>query len=235
MNRPIRPALLVPILLAAGLLFNVAWDLAALDLPLAHAFAGAEGFPLREAWPLSLVLHEGGRCVSWALALALSIGVWWPWSTLGRLELARRFQLAFTPLALVMAPALLKAFSETSCPWDLHEFGGAARLVSHWVFFNGGDGGSGHCFPAGHAAAGFAFIGGYFAFRDDAPALARRWLAGALLAGFTLGIGQQLRGAHFMSHTLWTAWLCGSIAWALDLAVGGLRQRVPWTRERVAC
>jgi len=234
MNRPIRRAVLVPLLLAAGLLFDVAWDLAALDLPLARAFAGVDGFPLREAWPLSLVLHEGGRYGSWALALALCIGVWWPWGALGRLELARRFQLALTPLALVMAPALLKAFSQTSCPWDLHEFGGAARLVSHWVFANGGDGGSGHCFPAGHAAAGFAFIGGYFAFRDEAPSIARRWLGGALLAGFTLGIGQQLRGAHFMSHTLWTAWLCGAIAWALDLAVDSLRERVPWTRERVA-
>ena len=235
MNRPIRRALPVPLLLAAGLLCNVAWDLAAFDLPLARAFGGAAGFALRDAWTLSLVLHEGGRYASWALALALCIGVWWPWGALARLELSRRFQLALTPLVLVTALALLKAFSTTSCPWDLHEFGGAARLVSHWVFLKGGDGGSGHCFPAGHATAGFAFIGGYFAFRDEAPALARRWLGGAMLAGFTFGIGQQLRGAHFMSHTLWTAWLCAAIAWALDVAVGGLRVRLAWARERAAC
>jgi len=31
-----------------------------------------------------------------------------------------------------------------------------------------------------------------------------------------LGIGQQLRGAHFMSHTLWTGWLCWMTAWLSD-------------------
>ena len=29
---------------------------------------------------------------------------------------------------------------------------------------------------------------------------------------------QQLRGAHFMSHTLWSGWLCWCLAWSLDAA-----------------
>ena len=41
--------------------------------------------------------------------------------------------------------------------------------------------------------------------------------AAALLAGFSLGLAQQVRGAHFMSHTLWTAWLCWTTAWIGDL------------------
>jgi membrane-associated PAP2 superfamily phosphatase len=28
-----------------------------------------------------------------------------------------------------------------------------------------------------------------------------------------------LRGAHFMSHTFWTGWLCWTIAWLVDTAV----------------
>jgi membrane-associated PAP2 superfamily phosphatase len=91
-----------------------------------------------------------------------------------------------------------------------------AQHIPHWSHFLQPDGGSGRCFPAGHASAGFAFFGGYFAFRDDAPGIARLWLGAALLAGLLLGIAQQMRGAHFMSHTLWSGWICWSVAWLLD-------------------
>lgn len=225
----------IGLLIVAAFIVCLAWDLAALDLPLARTMGGARGFPLREAWPLAGLLHEGGRYGAWAFALGLCFGVWWPHGALARLDLARRLQLALTPLVLVMVLSLLKAMSPTSCPWDLQEFGGAAHFVSHWTLASGGDGGSGHCFPAGHAASGFAFLGGYFAFRHDAPAIARRWLAAALFAGFTFGIAQQLRGAHFMSHTLWTAWLCAALAWALDPLVERSRERLPWLRQRVVC
>ena len=69
----------------------------------------------------------------------------------------------------------------------------------------------------GDASAGFAFINGYFALRHDLPRAARLWLATALVAGFALGLAQQMRGAHFMSHTLWTAWLCWTTSWFYDL------------------
>jgi membrane-associated PAP2 superfamily phosphatase len=88
--------------------------------------------------------------------------------------------------------------------------------VSHWSL--GPDGGSGHCFPAGHAASGFSFAGGYFAFRRSDRGLARRWLAAALAAGLLLGLAQQWRGAHFMSHTLWSAAACWLSACLLQAA-----------------
>ncbi len=78
------------------------------------------------------------------------------------------------------------------------------------------DGGPGGCFPAGHASAAFAYAGGWFAWRRAAPALARRWLFGALAAGLLLGVAQQMRGAHYMSHTLWTAWICWTAGFAID-------------------
>jgi membrane-associated PAP2 superfamily phosphatase len=58
------------------------------------------------------------------------------------------------------------------------------------------------------------------------PALARGWLAAAVAAGLVLGLAQQWRGAHFMSHTLWSGWVCWCVAWALDAAArpdAGLR------------
>jgi membrane-associated PAP2 superfamily phosphatase len=106
----------------------------------------------------------------------------------------------------------------------LQEFGGAASYVSHWAW-GVRDGGTGGCFPAGHASAGFAFVGGFFAFRQALPKTARRWLAGAMAAGLVFGLAQQVRGAHCMSHTFWTAWLCWTVAAGIDAAISRLMAR----------
>ncbi|MBI5256049.1 MAG: phosphatase PAP2 family protein [Burkholderiales bacterium] len=203
---------------AALLTVLLAWELSGLDMALARLSGGAAGFVLRDHWLLANLLHEGGRRLSWAAALLLCLGVWWPMGWLRQLPLAQRLQLAAGTLAAVAAVAMLKSINATSCPWDLADFGGLARYIPHWVGFRLHDGGVGHCFPAGHASAGFAFVNGYFAFRRHAPALARRWLLLSLAAGLVFGLGQQLRGAHFMSHTLWTGALCWLVAWMVDLA-----------------
>lgn len=209
-----------------GLLAAVlGWDLGGQDIALAHAFGSWAGFPLREDWFFVQVLHEGGRRVGWLLVLMLALGVWWPWGPLRRLDVTGRLQMAVSPLLALAMVSILKNLSSTSCPWDLAEFGGVARYASHWAL-GMADGGGGHCFPAGHASAGFALIGGYFALRDRAPVMARWWLAGALLAGLGLGIAQQMRGAHFMSHTLWSLWLCWTVGWLSDLGAAALRPRL---------
>ncbi len=70
----------------------------------------------------------------------------------------------------------------------------------------------GACFPAGHALSAFAYIGGYFAWRDVDRRIARAWLITVIMVGAWAGVSQQLRGAHFLSHTLWTAWLTWTIS-----------------------
>lgn len=192
----------------------IAWDASGLDMALARLVGDAHGFPLRDAWWLAGPLHEGAKWLAWLVVLVCALGVWLPWGPLARLGFGRRLQLAATAVAAAFAVSSLKAASATSCPWDLAEFGGAARYVSHWS--TAADGGAGRCFPAGHASSGFAFFGGYFAWRHADAAMARRWLVGAAAAGLTLGLVQQARGAHFMSHTLWTGWTCWLVAWALD-------------------
>ena len=207
------------VLAATGfaLLAIAAWDLAGGDLPLAALSGTARGFPWREQWLLTDVLHSGGRHLSWACALALCLTVWWPVGPLKRLDRSARLQLAVTTLLACVAVTVIKAVSVTSCPWDLQAFGGVAHYVPHWGSWGQVDGGSGHCFPAGHASSGFAFVGGWFVFRPW-PKIATRWLVGALAAGLLFGIAQQLRGAHFMSHTLWTGWICWVVAWMVDAA-----------------
>ena len=198
---------------AGSLLFLLAWDASGLDLVLAHWFGTAQGFALRDHWLFTTVLHEGARRLSWLLVVGLSLAVWWPVGVLRQLDRWQRLQLVVSILLGLALVVAIKRISSTSCPWDLAEFGGLARYVSHWRF-GLVDGGGAHCFPAGHASAGFAFVGGYFVLRDRAPRAARIWLAAALAAGLVLGVSQQMRGAHFMSHTLWTAWLCWTVAWA---------------------
>lgn len=192
----------------------LAWDASGLDLPLARMAGSGAGFALRDHWFLSLVLHDGARRVAWLGALALCLSVWWPWGPLARVPRGERLMVAAAALLAALAVSLLKLGSRTSCPWDLAEFGGVARYASHWSLAT--DGGSGRCFPAGHAASGFSFVSGYFGLRRSHARAARAWLAGALGTGLALGLAQQWRGAHFMSHTLWSATACWLVALGID-------------------
>jgi membrane-associated PAP2 superfamily phosphatase len=45
---------------------------------------------------------------------------------------------------------------------------------------------------------------------------ARTWLAAGAASGLLLGLAQQWRGAHFMSHTWWSAMVCWCVAWGID-------------------
>jgi membrane-associated PAP2 superfamily phosphatase len=203
---------------AAALLLVLLWDVSGLDLPMARLAATPAGFPLQQDRAFALLMHEGPRLLSWVCVAGLLAAIRWPPGFLRRLSTAERVQLALTVLASVLVVSLVKNASRTSCPWDLREFGGAARYVSHWTW-GVADGGPGRCFPAGHASAAFAYVGGWFVLRRSLPRVAAAWLAAAVALGFVLGLGQQWRGAHYMSHTLWTAWLCWTTGWAIDLCV----------------
>jgi membrane-associated PAP2 superfamily phosphatase len=200
------------------------WDYSGLDLVMAHWFGDATGFSGESHWLWRTVLHDKILPFPWILEFGLLAGIVWPWGSLKKLPKLRRTQLALTTLAALLTISNIKLQSHTSCPWDLAEFGKTASYVSHWAW-GVRDGGSGGCFPAGHASAGFAFLGGFFVFRRVLPNTAWRWLAGAMAAGLILGLAQQVRGAHYMSHTLWTAWLCWTVAAAADAAVTWLAAR----------
>lgn len=203
--------------LGLGLALLLAWDASGLDLVVTRWFGTPQGFPWREHWWTRDVLHGGGRALGWVVLAALALNVWRPFTPrVGRRE--RTAWLLVTLLCLLAVPAL-KRTTLSSCPWDLAEFGGIAQYVSHWRF-GVADGGSGHCFPSGHATAAFAFVCGYFVLREPCPRAARAWLAGVLMVGLAFGWAQLARGAHYPSHTAWSAWLC----WAIAVAAS------PWLR-----
>lgn len=196
------------------LLAALAWDASGLDLPVMRLIGDADGFPLRHHPWLSRWLHDGLRQAALALLAVLLLSTLWPGRRQPRRE---RWAVLLAALAAVCAVNLLKWHSLTSCPWELTAFGGDAHYVSHWRWGRA-DGGSGRCFPGGHAASAFAFIG------LALPGLAGRqrrgwvWLGVVLFFGGVAGLTQTLRGAHYPSHTLWTLVVCLSAAlpvWAV--------------------
>lgn len=216
----------------AALFALLTWDFYGGDMALARLAGDASGFALRDHWFLSQVAHDGAKRLSWVIVLGLCAAVWWPVGALRSLSLSRRIELALVPMLVGVGVSMFKGLSPTSCPWDLEVFGGIARHLSHWRFE--ADGGSGHCFPGGHAAHGFSMMAGYFVFRDVNLRVAKRWLWGALLAGLLLGLVQQWRGAHFMSHTLWTGWLCWVLLWGTHALWRLVKAAIQNTKKPVA-
>jgi membrane-associated PAP2 superfamily phosphatase len=218
MPRGAKPAMTSPQATSVGrrdaivtllaLVMVLAWDLSGLDLPAAHLFGDQQGFAWTHSFLLSRVAHDGGRGLAWLVLGAQVYLALRP--TANGPSAALRWRWIAVILLCVLAVPALKRVSATSCPWDLIEFGGLAQHLSHWRW-GVPDGGGGHCFPSGHAVAAFAFFGLYFLWRGVNAAHARRWLAAVLVLGAVFGAAQLARGAHFVSHTLWSAWLCWAI------------------------
>jgi membrane-associated PAP2 superfamily phosphatase len=212
-GQPLRHwALLDASTVGAGLLVVVLWDVAGLDLPLARLYGSPQGFVWRDHWLTGGVLYGGTRMMAWAVFGVLVLGVWWPLRFVKGLSRRERVWWLGTTLLCAALIPLLKQASSTSCPWSLAEFGGGlARHVSHWAL-GVDDGGTGRCFPSGHASTAFAFLAGWYALRARAPVAARAWLIVTVAAGLGLGWVQMMRGAHYLSHALWTGWVCWSVA-----------------------
>lgn len=200
------------------------WDLSGWDLAVMHWFGSAQGFALKENWWLSSLLHTRGQQLSVLAYLFLLAMVFWP---LGPFRVSTRRERVASLLAItasLVAVSILKRISLTSCPWDLLVFGGPATYVSHWSL-GVTDGGGGRCFPSGHASSALAFMAVSFPalFSTDAMrhAQGHRWLAGVILWGLVFGATQTVRGAHYPSHTLWTAWICWTSAWIVYRLTAG--------------
>jgi membrane-associated PAP2 superfamily phosphatase len=196
----------LPILI--GLLFLLAWEFGGLDLPLARHFGNASGFYWRDHWLTEGLLHGGAHAIAWIILALLVAGVWRPLPF--NRPLSRRDHLlwiATTALCVVII-LLIRRSSWTSCPWSLVEFGGGlAQYVPHWTLGRH-DGGPGHCFPSGHASSAFSMLAGWYVLRDKSPSAARILLVIIGVAGASLAWMQMMRGAHYLSHSLWTAWIC---------------------------
>jgi membrane-associated PAP2 superfamily phosphatase len=201
-----------------GLCLLLLWDASGLDLALTRAYGSHSGFVWRDAWLTRTLLHDGGRALAWAVLAWLAADALRADDALRR---QRLYWIGVTLCCLLLVPAL-KRLADSSCPWDLLEFGGRAAYVPHWRL-GVRDGGPGRCFPSGHAVTAFAFLGPCFGLRARRPHAARAALLVVCTAGALFGWAQLARGAHFASHTLWSAWLC----WLVCAAAARLDPTAP--------
>ena len=186
-----------------------------------YALQGGHWLP-RSSWLAETVLHVGGRKASaaaWAGVVLAWLTTWArrPWR-------AWRWPLGYLALSVAVSTglvSLLKSCSSVDCPWDLVRYGGTR---AYHGLLDGGVGPSAHCFPAGHASAGYAWLALFFFFAATRPAWRRRGLAVGAMLGLLFGVDQQLRGAHFLSHDLSTAMVCWTVALGLRLVI--LRPRI---------
>ncbi len=200
----------------AWLVATLLWDALGADLQVMHWLGNAQGFAWRDHWFMSAVMHTGARQLALLLYLGVLLMVWWPVGVFRSLTRPQRLQAWVGVTLAVLAVNLMKRSSLTSCPWDLKAFGGAASYVSHWAW-GLRDGGSGFCFPGGHASSAFAFLALALVWlaSPHAPTRQRglRWSAVCVALGLLLGAVQTVRGAHYLSHTAWTAVVCAVVVW----------------------
>lgn len=205
----------LPLLL--GLLLLLVYPATGIDDLVQHLYydSAVHTFPLRDELWLTVGMHTGLKM----LVIAVGVAVFGGWlGSFFDIDLQQeRRRLAWIWIAMALGSievSTLKHFSIHHCPWDIAEYGGYAP---HLALFDVLPAGMtpGRCFPGGHASGGFVLMALYFALRDDHPRSARLVLIGALGLGSAMGWAQTMRGAHFLSHTLWTAW----VVWMLLLLV----------------
>lgn len=216
LDRTLWPAFL---LLAAVLLLFECVDL---DLLLQDRFFD---FPNRR-WlidpgaPLPrLLFYTGPKAVLilfGILVAALALGPG-KWRDRLRVPAGGRLDLWIVVATLATVPTLAglgKSVTNVHCPSEIRRYGGNVPYVKLFSRYPVDDRPArrGRCFPAGHASGGFALM--------SLAGLARTrrgrrtgTLVG-LAAGWTLGLYQILKGAHYLSHTLVTMMM----AWIVFLA-----------------
>jgi membrane-associated PAP2 superfamily phosphatase len=187
-----------------------------IDLALAdRTFDSAvRDFPLRQTWFASVLMHQ------WVKWLLIGIGLLFSLSFVKTFlpkekarargqDPIRQRRLGIVVLSFMLVPltvSVLKSLSSQHCPWDLERYGGYAPYVRIFESLPAGVH-AGQCFPAGHASSGLWLISLAVFWLPHLPRKAFAVFLLALVPGLALGWVQQLRGAHFLSHTLWSAWI----------------------------
>jgi membrane-associated PAP2 superfamily phosphatase len=221
--RHLRLPLILFLLLASALATS------SVDLRIAHALYFDET-SMRwigaDSWWTNDLIHHGGAWLA-AASLILWAATWWrpQWQ-----ELRRPALYFFLSLGLsIGVVGLLKTLTNVDCPRDLSEFGGAFPYI-HLFAHRPEALRHARCFPAAHASSGYALLALYFALRERSRWASRLGLAAGLVMGLIFGIAQQARGAHFVSHDVWSAWLVWTIS--LSLYTFAFKARL-WTSTSV--
>lgn len=166
-------------------------------------------------WWVNDLVHEGGRwLVRAVVAAALLL---WAGTFIDRRRARWRRPAGYFVISVILTVGivgLLKITTNVDCAWDLAAFGGRFPYVH--LFADRPDFlPHAKCFPAAHASSGYALMALYFVFLERSRRLALAGLACGILTGLIFGLAQQSRGAHLLSHDVWSA----AFAWLIPLSL----------------
>jgi len=194
-----------------------------LDLWLAGIYfdPARQTFPWDKTWFANDLMHRHVKnVIIVGGCLIVGTALFDLFAPLKRLTAHGRTRLRIIALAAVLEPLLiatLKHSSNMHCPSEIDLFGGHypfLRLLDmvpdNWS--------AGRCFPAGHASTAMWLSALAVLWLPDNPRRAFQVFLAGIAAGFALGWVQQMRGEHFLTHTLWTVWLSSALIVALIAA-----------------
>lgn len=206
-------------LLASALVILWLGNYTDLDLWLADWFFDPhqQTFPMRHNWFAAVFVHQWIKyfiMVPGLLVMALALADFVrPFS----MRVWTRIRVRCVALSAFLIPLVIcgiKRFSAMECPWELQRYGGHSpylRLLdaipAGWQ--------AGHCFPAGYASTGLWLASFAVFWLPAAPRKAARVCLTGMIVGILLGLVQQARGAHFLSHTLWSVWIAAAVLLAI--------------------
>jgi membrane-associated PAP2 superfamily phosphatase len=194
-------------LLSTCLLLAIVYPLSGLDFAITDLYFNGSVFYLKHDTFLVNVMHDGLKTLIFIVSATL-IGLWLASFKFSRFKTIRR-QLLWAFAGMLLSTTLvlvIKNLSVHSCPDKLLMYHGTKPYFDLLNTFTQSSL-AGHCWPGGHASAGICLLAIYYAFRKTHPITGHIVLALSLLLWFLMGWAQIMRGLHFLSHNLWTAWL----------------------------
>lgn len=211
---PVKTKTIVAVFAFAALFIAWLGNFTDVDMTLARSMYTDGAFALRHAWWTEKLSHEYMRRVLIVLGLCAVLPAlldwvrpWQSWSP----QFRRRLRVVALSAVLVpLVISVLKQYSFSHCPWDILDFGGDRAYVrlfqsvpAHMP--------AGRCMPAGHASSALWLVS--LAVFWLPQQRRRAWVVALSMLGFSFALGwiQQLRGAHFLTHTLWSMWIACTI------------------------
>lgn len=197
-----------------------------LDLLLADPYFdfGNHLWPYRDAWWAKTLVH------SWFKSLLILAALVFLWAAWKHRRAADRLRWRFVAASIIVVPLVVSLWKHKSpmhCPWDIDRYGGVAPYFDLLSSFRAPIDAAGHCFPAGFVSTGSWLLAfALLRFPEDRRFSYRAGIGAAALC-LCLGFVQQLRGAHFFSHVLWSLWLSWALVVALHALLGAWKTPQP--------
>lgn len=165
----------------------------------------------REAPVPKMIFYDAPKVIIGVIGAFLVLCVAVPASKFANFPFSRR-EAAFLLVCLGLIPLTAGTLKKTTGvfgPWKIARYGGEqpCRTLLESIPYVAGQA-RGRGFPAAHCSGAFALMGLFFV--ANGKRARRAGLAFGLAAGWTVGIYQMLKGAHYLSHTVVTmivAWL----------------------------